>query len=85
MIRRVVKSANPLVGPPVHAFRFVWKVIKRAWAAAKPHADLRRLPNPSLVDRLLLARVGKPKAVTAGEQATGAVQLGDTTAAVHPV
>ena len=35
--------------------------------------------------RFLLARVGKPIAVTAGEQASGSVQLGDAATAIHSV
>ena len=35
--------------------------------------------------RFLLARVGKPIAVAAGEQAPGTVQLGDVATAIHAV
>ena len=79
-------DATPsLIGPPVHAFRLVGKLLKHVRAAAQLHSDLLRFPEPALMGRFLLARVGKPIAVTAGEQPPGTVQLGSATTAIHAV
>src|SRR5262249_26432339 len=81
-----VMDATPTpVVPPVHALWLVGKLLKHVGAAAQPHSDLLRFPKPALMGRFLLACVGKPIAVTAGEQASGSVQLGDPATAIHPV
>jgi hypothetical protein len=71
--------------PPVHAFWLVGKLVRHVRASAQPHSDLLRFPKPPQMGRSLLACVGKPIAVTAGEQASGSVQLGDLATAIHPV
>jgi hypothetical protein len=79
-------DATPsLIGPPVHAFRLVGKLLKLVRAAAQLHSDLLRFPEPGLMGRFLLARVGKPVAMTAREQSPGSVELGDPTTAIHSV
>ena len=70
---------------PVHAFRLVGKLLKHVRASAQPHSDLLGFPKPPLMSRFLLARVGKPIAVAAGEQAPGTVQLGDAATAINSV
>ena len=49
------------------------------------HSDLLRFSEPVLMYRFLLACVGKPVAMTAREQSSGTVELGDPTTAIHSV
>ena len=63
-----MKASPSFVGPPMHAFRFLRELLKHVRASAQPHSDLLRFPKPPLMGRFLLARIGKPIAVTAGEQ-----------------
>src|SRR5262245_11817075 len=69
----------------MHTLRFVGKLIQHAQTAAESHSNLLQFQKPSLMRRSLLARVGKPIAVAAGEQASGAIQLGDMATAIHSV
>ena len=81
----IVDATPTLIGPPVHAFRLVGKFLKHVRAAAQLHSDLLRFSEPVLMCRFLLACVGKPVAMTAREQSSGTVELGDPTTAVHAI
>jgi hypothetical protein len=59
----------------VHALRLIGKLLEHVRASAQPHSDLLRFPKPPPTGRFLLACVGKPIAVTAGEQAPAPYSL----------
>jgi hypothetical protein len=80
------------------SFAASWRPLRRSYvrqcmpfglpgnsSTAQPHSDLLGFPKPPLMSRFLLARVGKPIAVAAGEQAPGTVQLGDAATAINSV
>jgi hypothetical protein len=69
--RRAVVSGTQRSNPRYRSGRTSdWLKFKNSAAPAvtQPHSNLLGFPKPPLMSRFLLARVGKPAAVAAGEQ-----------------
>jgi hypothetical protein len=81
----IISLPDSLIGFPVHSFRLIWKLFAHVWAATQFHSDFLRSTQAALVHGFLLALIRKPIAITAREQATAAVKLGDSSSTVPPI
>jgi hypothetical protein len=79
----IVSTAEPLIRPPVHAFRFVGEPFRHDRAPSWPHSNFLCLIDVAKVQGFTLACIRQVIAVPAREQFSRAVQHGNAASTVR--
>jgi hypothetical protein len=81
----VVNSAQPIVGPPMHALRLLGKLRCYVRTSSQARPDFPRLRYPTVAHRFLLACIGQAQALPARENIAGVVNRCDLPSTIPSV